>query len=227
MQNRRTFLRQLSAGAIVVAFGGGLYELAFDDENRKARAQTRSDGRARLPPGQRLLKALRPMGGSEGDPSPGNWHLSVYGEVRKPLWISFAELLALAQVEQSSDVHCVTGWSVFDARWKGVRVSTLADLAGVKESARHVIFEAAHGYTTNVPLREALAPDVLCAHQIDGRPIPRPHGPPVRGLVPGLYFWKSAKWLTGIKFVTRDEPGYWETRGYHNHADPWREERYS
>ncbi len=211
-QSRRTFLKQLTAGGIIVAFGGGLYEVLGDSENAKARAQTRSDGRSRLPPGQSLIKALRPMGGEPGDPNPGAWHLQVTGEVKKPLWISFAELLALPQTEQSSDVHCVTTWTVFDAHWKGVRVSQL---------------EAAHGYSANVPLREALAPDVLVAHQLNGSPLPRPHGPPVRALVPSLYFWKSAKWLTGIKFVERDEPGYWETRGYNNHGDPWREERYS
>ena len=89
-----------------------------------------------------------------------------------------------------------------------------------------VIFEAAHGYTSNVPLREALAPTVLVARELEGAALPRTHGGPLRAIVPDLYFWKSAKWLTGIRFVARDEPGYWETRGYHNHADPWREERY-
>jgi DMSO/TMAO reductase YedYZ molybdopterin-dependent catalytic subunit len=107
-----------------------------------------------------------------------------------------------------------------------VRVKELADRAKVKASARHVVFEAAHGYTANVRLDEALRPNVLVAHQLDGRALPRAHGAPVRGVIPDLYFWKSAKWLTGIRFSARDDPGFWETRGYHNHADPWREERY-
>jgi DMSO/TMAO reductase YedYZ molybdopterin-dependent catalytic subunit len=225
--DRRSFIKQLCAGTIIVAFGGGLYEVLGDSDNRKARAQTRSDGRARLPPGQSIIKALRPMGGTPGDPSPGAFKLHVHGEVKKELWIDFAQLLALPQIEQESDVHCVTTWSVLGAHWKGVRISHLADLAGVTDKAKHVIFEAAGGYTANVRLSEAMAPDVLAAHQLDGRPLPRPHGPPVRALVPGLYFWKSAKWLTGVRFVARDEPGFWETRGYHNHADPWHEERYS
>ena len=110
--------------------------------------------------------------------------------------------------------------------WTGVQVAHLASKAGVKKTARHVIFEAAHGYTANVPLAEATARNVMVTHQLNGKPFQRRHGAPVRGLVPDLYFWKSAKWLTGIRFVTRDEPGFWETRGYHNHADPWREERY-
>jgi DMSO/TMAO reductase YedYZ molybdopterin-dependent catalytic subunit len=115
---------------------------------------------------------------------------------------------------------------MLDSRWRGVQVAHLAKLAKVRDSARHVIFEAAHGYTANVRLAEALAPSVLVAHQHDGKPLTRPHGPPARSLVPDLYFWKSAKWLTGIRFVRKDQPGYWETRGYHNHADPWKEERY-
>jgi DMSO/TMAO reductase YedYZ molybdopterin-dependent catalytic subunit len=225
--SRRAFLKQLVAGSVIVAFGGGLYEVVGGAEDRKGRAQVRPDGRGRLPPGQSLIKALRPMGGFPGDPSPGAFRLRVHGEVKKELSIDFAQLLALPQVELVEDVHCVTAWSVFDARWKGVRVAHLADLAGPTDRARYVIFESAHGYTANVPLREALAPNVLCAHELDGRPLPRPHGPPVRAVLPDLYFWKSAKWLTGIRFVEHDEPGFWEVRGYHNHGDPWREERYS
>ena len=110
---------------------------------------------------------------------------------------------------------------------KVVRVEDLAEKAGVSKKARHVIFEAAHGYTANVRLREALADDVLVTWELGDRRLPRQHGAPVRALVPDLYFWKSAKWLTGIRFVRRDEPGYWETRGYNNHADPWKEQRYA
>jgi DMSO/TMAO reductase YedYZ molybdopterin-dependent catalytic subunit len=120
----------------------------------------------------------------------------------------------------------VTGWSVLGALWRGVAVKQLAELASVESTARHVIFEGAHGYTANVPIAEALAPDVLVAHRLDGKVLAAKHGAPVRAVVPDLYFWKSAKWLTGIKFVSRDEPGYWEVRGYHNHGNPWKEERY-
>jgi DMSO/TMAO reductase YedYZ molybdopterin-dependent catalytic subunit len=151
----------------------------------------------------------------------------VYGEVENPLDLDYAALLALTQVEQQADVHCVTGWSVLGALFKGVQVAELAKLAKLKEGARHAIFEAAHGYTANVPLKEALAPAAMVTYRMDGKPFSVDHGAPVRGLVPDLYFWKSAKWLTGIRFVRRDEPGYWETRGYNNHADPWREERYA
>jgi DMSO/TMAO reductase YedYZ molybdopterin-dependent catalytic subunit len=223
---RRDFVRALSAGTVVMALGGAAYCLADNEEERRARATPRPDGRPRLPPNQYLLKHLRPMGGDEGDPSPGAFRLHVYGEVERPFTLDFAELLAMPQVEQVCDVHCVTKWTVLDARFNGVRVADLAERAKVKPNAHHVIFEAAHGYTANVLLREALAPSTLVAHRLDGTPLARAHGAPVRALVPDLYFWKSAKWLTGIRFSAGDEPGYWETRGYHNHADPWREERY-
>jgi DMSO/TMAO reductase YedYZ molybdopterin-dependent catalytic subunit len=221
---RRQFLRIAAAGTVITALGGGTYVLAASDDPRTM--QKRADGRPRLPPGQRLIDALRPMGGDPGDPSPANYRLRVHGEVDNPLLLDFAALLAMPQTEQVCDVHCVTAWSAFDVRWMGVKVEHLARLAKMRDSARHVIFEAANGYTANVRLAEATAPNVLVAHKLNGNSIPRPHGPPVRALVPDLYFWKSSKWLTGIRFVRNDQPGYWETRGYHNHADPWNEERY-
>ena len=224
---RRSFIKTAAAGTVIVALGGGLYRLASDDLTRKARAETRGDGRPRLPPGQRVISSLKPMGGTPGDPRSSNYRLRVHGEVRKPLELSYAELLALPQTEQAADVHCVTGWSMLGGSFLGVKVADLASRAGVKSSARHVIFEAAHGYTANVPLAEATAPNAMVTYRLDGRPFARKHGAPVRGLVPDLYFWKSAKWLTGIRFVSRDEPGYWEVRGYNNHADPWKEERYA
>ncbi|MCA9695428.1 MAG: molybdopterin-dependent oxidoreductase, partial [Myxococcales bacterium] len=208
---RREFLRKATAGTVITAFGGGLYYLADEGLMGEARAMTLADGRPRLPPGQRLITALRPMGGTPGSPSPSDFSFRVHGEVKHPFTISFKELLAMKQVELPLDVHCVTGWSLFDAKWKGVRVRDLAERAGVKDSANHAIFEAAHGYTANVLIEEALTPDVLIAHRVDGRPLARQHGAPVRGVVPALYFWKSAKWITGIRFTRRDEPGYWET----------------
>jgi DMSO/TMAO reductase YedYZ molybdopterin-dependent catalytic subunit len=221
---RRRFIRLAATGTAVSALGG--YYYLADDLTRLAQAQTLEDGRPRLPPGQRALKAWRPMGGEPGDPSLSHFRLRVSGEVEAPYTLSYADLLALPQTSLAVDVHCVTGWSVLGAKVKGVLLKTLAERAKVKPSARHVIFEAAHGYTSNVPLREALAPTVLVARELEGAALPRTHGGPLRAVVPDLYFWKSAKWLTGIRFVARDEPGYWETRGYHNHADPWREERY-
>jgi DMSO/TMAO reductase YedYZ molybdopterin-dependent catalytic subunit len=221
---RRRFIRLAASGTALAALGG-LYVLS-DELTREAQAQTRADGKPRLPPGQRVLKAWKPMGGEPGDPSLEHFRLQVGGEVEAPFSLSYAELLALPQTALAVDVHCVTGWSVMGAKVKGVLLSELAARAKVKSSARHVVFDGAHGYTSNVPLREALGPQVMVARELEDSALPRTHGGPLRAMVPHLYFWKSAKWLTGIRFVARDEPGYWETRGYHNHGDPWREERY-
>ena len=221
---RRRLIRWAANGTALAVLGG--YYVISDDLTGVAQAQTRKDGRPRLPPGQRVLKAWKPMGGEPGDPSLEHFRLKVSGEVEAPYTLSYADLLAMPQTMQTVDVHCVTGWSVMDAKVKGVLFSELAARAKPKPSARHVIFEAAHGYTSNISLREAMAAKVMVARELEGAPLPRAHGGPLRALVPDLYFWKSAKWLTGIRFVARDEPGYWETRGYHNHGDPWREERY-
>ena len=223
---RRDFLLKAAAGTVITGLAGGLYALS-DRLTAKARAQTRSDGRPRLPPGQRVISALKPMGGQAGSPRRGDVSLKIHGEVERPVELDFQELLAMDAVIQRSDVHCVTGWSVLGAKFRGARVKDLAQRAGLKKTARHVIFEAAHGYTANVRIDDALADDVLVAWELDDRPLRRPHGAPVRAVIPDLYFWKSAKWLTGIRFTRRDEPGYWEQRGYNNRADPWKEERYA
>jgi DMSO/TMAO reductase YedYZ molybdopterin-dependent catalytic subunit len=226
LRERRAFLKKAAAGTVVVALGGGLYRVASDDLTRAARAQSRNDGRPRLPPGQKVLSELRPMGGEPGSVKLEDFALAIHGEVDAPFKLTWDALLAAPSKQLVADVHCVTGWSVLGATWTGVPLAYLAERAKVRSRARHVIFEAAHGYTANVPIKEALAPSVLAVWEMNGKRFPRKHGAPVRGLVPDLYFWKSAKWLTGIRFVEKDEPGYWETRGYHNHADPWLEERY-
>jgi DMSO/TMAO reductase YedYZ molybdopterin-dependent catalytic subunit len=221
---RRRFLKSAAAGTLLVALGGGTYVLAAEDDPRAK--QIRADGKVRLPPGQRIIDGLKPMGGDPGDPDPKRFRLRVHGEVDNPVEIDFAALLAMPVTEQTSDVHCVTGWSAFDVRWTGVQIAQIAKLAKVRDTARHVIFESANGYTANVRIAEALAATSLVAYRMNGAPLPRPNGPPVRSLMPDLYFWKSSKWLEGLYFSARDRPGYWETRGYHNHADPWKEERY-
>jgi DMSO/TMAO reductase YedYZ molybdopterin-dependent catalytic subunit len=223
---RRTFVRRAAAGTVVAAVGGLSLWLAHDSESAAARKQLRPDGRARLPPGQRVVHALKPMGGEAGDAGLQGYRLKVFGAVERPLELGYRELMKVERVEQSCDVHCVTGWSLLGGVWTGVRVRDLARQARVKPSARHVIFEAAWGYTANVPLSEALADNVLVATKLDGHALGRAHGAPVRALVPDLYFWKSAKWLWGIRFAEQDEPGFWEVRGYHNHGDPWGEQRY-
>jgi len=222
---RRRFLQRAGAGATLLALGG-VYAIADDGLFAAAKAQTREDGRPRVPPGQRVITALRPMGGQPGDPSKSKHRLRIHGEVDTPLDLGFRDLLKIAQVTRAEDVHCVTGWTVLGAKWTGVQIETLAKRAGVRESARYVIFEAAHGYTANVPIEHALAANAMVAHKLDEVPLANEHGAPLRAVVPSLYFWKSAKWLTGIRFVRRDESGYWERRGYHDRGDPWLEERF-
>jgi len=223
--DRRRFLAGAAAGTVIAVLGG-FYAFRDDPETKQARAEKLPDGRGRLPPGQRLVRSLRPMGGTPGDPDPANFSLRVHGTVETPQELSFKDLLSMTQVEQTCDVHCVTSWSVLDSEWTGVRVAELAKRAGVQKEARFVIFESAGGYTTNVTIADALKPTTLVAYRLFGDPLPLPNGPPVRALVPHRYFWKSAKWLTGVRFSEVDEPGYWEVRGYHNRADPWKEERY-
>ena len=224
--DRRNFIKSAAAGTTLMALGGALFRIAVDDLTKQARAEKRADGRPRLPPGQRVIEALRPMGGQEGHGDAKKFKLRVHGAVKKPFEIDYATLLQLPQVERAADVHCVTGWSMLGGVWRGVQVAKLAEIAEVKGEARHVIFEAAHGYTANVPLKEATADNVLITYRLNGKPLALAHGAPARSLVPDLYFWKSAKWITGVRFVKDDKPGYWEVRGYHNHADPWKEERY-
>jgi DMSO/TMAO reductase YedYZ molybdopterin-dependent catalytic subunit len=224
--DRRNFIKSAAAGATFMALGGALVRLAADDLTKQARAEKRPDGRPRLPPGQRVLDHLRAMGGDEGDGDIKKFKLKVHGLVKKPFEVTYEGLLKLPQVEKSADVHCVTGWTLLGGLFKGVQISKLAEIAEMKSEARYVILEAAHGYTANVPLKEAMADNAMITYRLNGKPLALQHGAPVRGLIPDLYFWKSAKWITGLRFVKDDAPGYWEVRGYHNHADPWKEERY-
>jgi len=223
---RRDFIKSAAAGTLLMAAGGALLRVAADDLTKAARAETRADGRKRLPPGQKVLEYLRPMGGQEGDGEAKTWKLRVHGAVKSPFEVDYANFLKLTQVTKTADVHCVTGWSMLGGAWKGVQIKELAKLAKIKDEARYVIIEAAHGFTANVPLKEAFADNALVTYRLNDKPFALQHGAPVRGLIPDLYFWKSSKWITGLKFVKDDVPGFWETRGYHNHADPWKEERY-
>jgi DMSO/TMAO reductase YedYZ molybdopterin-dependent catalytic subunit len=154
------------------------------------------------------------------------WSLTVDGAVEEPVVLKWADFLALPQVEDVSDFHCVTTWSRMDLRWKGVQFSTVATLVRPKPDASHILTHAYDGYTTNLPLEEALKDDVLLVHTVDGEPLPREHGGPVRMITPELYAWKGAKWISWIEFLTRNQKGFWELRGYSNTAHPWRDDRY-
>jgi DMSO/TMAO reductase YedYZ molybdopterin-dependent catalytic subunit len=182
---------------------------------------------ARLPPGQ-YLTAKWPVlhAGDVPDVDVATWTLTVDGEVEAPLTLSYDELLALPATEVRTDIHCVTRWSRFDAEFKGVHWRELAARCRPKPTARFAIAHAEHGYTENVPLAALEDEHALVAYEADAEPLTPEHGGPVRLLIPSRYFWKSAKWLTGIELSPVDKPGFWERYGYHNDADFWKEERY-
>ncbi len=182
----------------------------------------------RVPPGQWLTD--RWPGLHEGPVprlDPAAWALRLYGLVQQEKTLSLPEFLALPTVKVFSDIHCVTTWSRLDNLWQGVSTAALKDVVGgLLPEARFVIIHAVGNWTTNLTVEDFFEPDVLLATHHDGQPIDAPHRGPVRLVVPRLYFWKSAKWPTAIEFTSRDVPGFWETRGYHNHGDPWTEERF-
>jgi DMSO/TMAO reductase YedYZ molybdopterin-dependent catalytic subunit len=155
------------------------------------------------------------------------WSLTVDGECGMPVRLDWAGFMRLEQVEDVSDFHCVTGWSRLDVPWRGVRFATVAALVEPSDAAEYVVCHASDGYTTNLPLSEALKDDVLLVHGADGAALPREHGGPVRVITPQLYAWKGAKWIQRIEFTRDDQLGFWERRGYSNSAHPWREDRYS
>ncbi|TAM59117.1 sulfite oxidase-like oxidoreductase [bacterium] len=155
------------------------------------------------------------------------WRLRVFGRCERPFELGWEELRALPSTPWAGDIHCVTRWTKKATHWRGVLLRTLAERARMLPDVTHVLQHAENDYTTNLPLDVLLDDDVLIAYEYDGKPIEPIHGGPVRMLVPKRYFWKSAKWLTGIEFLDRDRPGFWEVRGYHNDGDPWKEERYS
>jgi DMSO/TMAO reductase YedYZ molybdopterin-dependent catalytic subunit len=182
----------------------------------------------RLPPGQKLVKDWPVLDlGIQPQVSQTTFRLALDGAVENPCILDWAALMALPQTASISDMHCVTQWSNYDNTWEGVSAATILDLVKPKLGCRHVIFYSHDDYTTNVTLEQFAAPDVLLAHSWNGKPLTREHGGPLRGMIPRYYLWKSAKWLKRIEFSDVDAPGFWETRGYNNHADPWLEERYS
>jgi DMSO/TMAO reductase YedYZ molybdopterin-dependent catalytic subunit len=187
----------------------------------------RQPAEGRLPPGQRLVDRLPVLDlGTRPRIPREQWRLRVQGAVAGPLTLDWAAIQTLPQVDVVADVHCVTRWSRLEVPWRGVRARDVLALARPTPAASHALLGAADGYTTNLPLAALLDDDVLLAHSVDGKPLTTEHGGPLRLVVPRRYFWKSAKWLTRIEVREADAPGFWEERGYHNDADPWREERF-
>ena len=153
--------------------------------------------------------------------------LKIFGLVDKARTLSYPEFMTLPAVKVFSDIHCVTTWSKLDNLWEGVSTAELNNLVQIDSKARFVIVHAENDFTTNLAVEDFFQTDVLLACKHNNEIISTEHGGPIRLVVPRLYFWKSAKWINGLEFVEKDRPGFWESNGYHNHGDPWNEERYS
>jgi DMSO/TMAO reductase YedYZ molybdopterin-dependent catalytic subunit len=195
--------------------------------SRAFQGRRRDQGAAdRVPPGQYVVHDFPVL---SAGPTPRtaltDWTFSLVGEVDKLKNWTWDEFRKLPSETITRDVHCVTGWSKLDTSWEGVSVDHL--LAGVETSAEYVMAFSDGGYTTNVPLEDLTGGKAWIAFNFDGEPLEAEHGGPARLLVPHLYFWKSAKWVRGLQLMDKDEPGFWETYGYHMYGDPWLEQRYS
>lgn len=192
-------------------------------------------GKPQLPVGQHEVRNWPVLDlGDVPDIGRDAWRLEIGGLVHNPVTLTFDDLLALPQVEDISDFHCVTTWSRFDNHWRGVRFRSLAELVVPEDAARFVYctgYDHMPGtdiaYTTNLPLARAIEDDVLLVHTWSGQPLPREHGGPVRMITPKLYAWKGTKWIRRIEFLAEDRKGFWELRGYSNTAEPWLNDRYS
>ena len=181
----------------------------------------------RLPPGQYLTEKWPVLhAGSVPHVDLATWDFRVWGEVEQPLGLTWEKLQALPSTEIVLDIHCVTRWSRFDTRFRGVHWRDLAELVQPRRSARFVVAHAEGGFTSNVPLSFLEDEQALVACEAEGEPLTPDHGFPLRLVVPRKYFWKSAKWLRSLELRADDQPGFWERYGYHNDADYWREERY-
>jgi DMSO/TMAO reductase YedYZ molybdopterin-dependent catalytic subunit len=157
---------------------------------------------------------------------PATWDFYIWGLIKESKRFSWQEFSALPTVTQTSDMHCVTRWSKFDSTFEGVPVAEVMKHVELRPEANYVLVHADPGYSTNIALEDFLDDDVMFPLKYEGQPLTPDHGYPVRLLVPKLYLWKSAKWVRGLEFLAEDKPGFWENYGYHNHGDPWQEERF-
>jgi len=183
------------------------------------------DLNTRIPPGQYLEHGFPVLSAGPTPRTPlAHWDFTIVGEIDTPKRWTWDELQALPYEDVTVDIHCVTKWTKLDTHWEGISVDTL--LEGVETAAEYVVAFSDGDYTTNIPLDEVLGGKAWVVYAYEGQPLAPEHGGPARLLVPHLYFWKSAKWVRGLQLVEHDEPGFWESLGYNNHGDPWKEERY-
>src|SRR2546423_12337603 len=186
------------------------------------------DSASRIPPGQYITRDFPVL---SAGPTPrtrlDQWSFTIQGLVNQPVSWSWEEFQALAARDWTVDISCVTKWTKLDMRWRGVSVDTILEGVELDERAGFVIAYSDGGYTTNLPLADVLNGQAFVAYEYDGAPLAPEHGGPARLVVPGRYFWKSAKWVRGLRLQAEDQPGFWESLGYHNRGDQSREERYS
>jgi DMSO/TMAO reductase YedYZ molybdopterin-dependent catalytic subunit len=195
---------------------------------RRGLSSGKSSGHARVPAGQGLVTNFPVL--HIGEPpkiTPDTWKLHIHGLVEQEISLDWQAFQKMPQIKDISDFHCVTRWSKLDVEWEGVRAREVLALAMPLGNAKYVTLHGFDSYTTNLPLEVLLDDDVIIAHSVLGQPLSADHGGPVRLVVPKRYAWKSAKWLKAIELHAEDRPGFWEVRGYHNEADPWKEERFS
>ena len=187
-----------------------------------------ADRAGRIPPGQYLTDGFPVLSAGPTPQIPlDEWEFTIDGLVREPVRWTWEEFLALPARDWTVDISCVTKWTKLDTSWHGVSVDDLLAAADLDPRARFLTAHSYGGYTTNLPLTDVLNNQAFVAYQYDGAPLEPAHGGPARLVVPHLYFWKSAKWVRGLLLAESDTPGFWESLGYHNRGDPWREERYS
>lgn len=210
----------------------------FDGIFKRKKLEDQSKEEGRLPPGQALTQKFPVLHyGPVPVFNPATWDLHIWGEVEQDRTWSWDEFLQLPRTSLTMDIHCVTRWSKLDTTWEGVSVRKLVEtgLVKLKPSARYVLQHAEYGFTVNLPLEVVLADNFLLATHFNGQPLAAEHGAPLRGVVGYIagredlmtpYFWKGAKWLRGLEFLSIDQPGFWEQAGYHNEADIWKEERF-
>jgi len=199
---------------------GGFISRGFGGRHRAP-----DDLRERLPPGQYLERGFPVLtAGPTPDVDTAEWALRIDGMVANPTEWSWAEFNALPAEDVPCDIHCVTKWSKLDTSFRGVSLDTLFE--AVEPLDAFAMAFSYGGYTTNLPIEDLSDGRAWVVTEHEGEPLPREHGGPARLLVPHLYFWKSAKWVAGLRVTDHDEPGFWEANGYHNHGDPWKEQRY-
>jgi len=223
---RRRFMKHLGGLAGAIGLGGIVYYVLRRQAAEPSTGPT-TISRNRVPPGQYEAGRLQVLH-IDGVPpiDEDSWRLRVYGLVDSPMELTLKEVRSLPRAIVTGDFHCVTGWSKLNNKWEGVLFRTIVEVAKPTPEAKFATIECEIGYTTFLPLEDLMRDDVLLAYRLDDQDLPPEHGASLRLVVPAKYAYKSAKWVNAVKFTAKQEPGYWEERGYSNTADPWTQDRY-